>query len=146
MISVIYPGIVNEGKEKKCICLRYSSSVLFCWLEIAQFVLWHHLLLYHKVPINTLINITTRKLIIPGYVSIKIYGSIILPRLLTEEFNLNRYLQFLRVFRTIAMQLANITSAPHIHSSRHSEIKKSFCTSCLPTMAWCGKGWVMEWL
>ena len=79
-------------EKKKCVCLRYPSFVLFCWLERTQFVLWYHLLLYRKVPINTLINITTQELIIPGYVSIKIYNSIILPGLLIEEFNLDGYL------------------------------------------------------
>ena len=83
-----------EIERKKYICLRYLSFVLFCWLETAQFVLRYHLLLYRKVPINTLINITAQELIIPGYVSIKIYDSIILAGLLTEEFNLDGNLWF----------------------------------------------------
>lgn len=69
--------------------------MLFCWLETAQFVLWYHLLLYHKVPINILINIITQELIISGYVSIKIDDSIILPGFLTEKLNLDGYLWIL---------------------------------------------------
>lgn len=82
-------------ERKKCIFLRYPSFVLFCWLETAQFVLWYHLLLYHKVPINILINIIIQELIFSGYVSIKIYDSIILPESLTEELNLDGYLWIL---------------------------------------------------
>lgn len=47
------------------------------------------MLLYLKVPINALVNITTQESIIPGYVSIKIYDSIILLVFLTGEFNLD---------------------------------------------------------
>lgn len=52
------------------------------------------MLLYLKVPINALVNITTQERIIPGYVSIKIYDSIILLGFLTGEFNLDGYLWF----------------------------------------------------
>lgn len=97
-------------RKKKCICLRYLSFVLFCWLETAQFFLWYHLLLYRKVPINTSINITTQELIIPGYVSIKIYNSIILPEFLTEEFNLDGYLIFLGTHTRIFAEQLNAAS------------------------------------
>lgn len=86
-ISVIFHAVAIERKIKQCICLSYASLVVFCWLETSQFVLWYHRCWNRKVPINTLINITTQNLIIPACISINIYDSIILPGLLTEEFN-----------------------------------------------------------
>lgn len=134
-----------ERGGKKCICL---SFVLLCWLETSQFVLWYHL--YRKVPISTLITTTTQNLISPACISIKIYGSSILPGLMTEEFHLDG--GFCVIFELKGGYLSRVgcswlTHQPHMSTAANIyTFGRLFYAYCLLQWPGCGKGWAVEWL